>query len=383
MLKYSTVSSAEDGKLSPSHREAIENFMRQPISVSAGSKGTAMAMKKRGRRINQRGDANHHLPPIASGANVPLVLNHAPVDAIQDRKENNQHVQSIHRKEIRTPYVSLGFNRMDVTTPYILHSQVAKVDSTSPILHRESSKLSQGNVLEINNERTFMSLQKLQQVYSPTLERRPKAADRRLGRKLYDDEQVDQGPRLHVQSNQIGLYHRTDKKPKDNVKKKENETFSIRKKIEQFRKWHEEQNKEKIKRLKQEVDNQYEAEQQQLLRQVPPGVKSASVNENKTERIISRSVRSEEKLKGNNDKENEKDNENDISNDVSTTATKDRTESAKTWHTWRDVNDSYAYTDVKRYITENELMDPEKETWIQKWISEVNKSMLDSNQELL
>ncbi|KAK3611585.1 hypothetical protein CHS0354_018099 [Potamilus streckersoni] len=383
MLKYSTVLSGEDGKLSPSHREAIENFMRQPISVSAGSKGGTMAMKKRGRRTNQKGDSNRLLPPIASGANLPLVLSHAPADVIQDRKENNPHVQSIPRKEIRTPYVSLGFNRMDVTTPYLLHNHVTKVDAASPILHRENSKISQGNVLEINNERTFMSLQKLQQVYSPTLERRPKAADRRIGRKLYDDEPVDQGPRLQVQSNQMGLYHRTDKKQKDNVKTKENETFSIRKKIEQFRKWHEEQNKEKIKRLKQEVDNQYEAEQHKLIRQVPPGVKSASVNENRTDRIISRSVRSEEKVNGSKDKDNEKENENDAGNDVSTTATKDRTESAKTWHTWRDVNDSYAYTDVKKYIAENELMDQEKETWIQKWISEVNKSMLESKDELL
>jgi hypothetical protein len=38
----------------------------------------------------------------------------------------------------------------------------------------------------------------------------------------------------------------------------------------------------------------------------------------------------------------------------------------------RDPNDSYAYTDVKKYIEENELMNPEKERSIQSWITTVN-----------
>jgi hypothetical protein len=38
----------------------------------------------------------------------------------------------------------------------------------------------------------------------------------------------------------------------------------------------------------------------------------------------------------------------------------------------RDVNDSYAYTDVKKYIEENELMSPEKERSIDSWVGQVN-----------
>jgi hypothetical protein len=38
----------------------------------------------------------------------------------------------------------------------------------------------------------------------------------------------------------------------------------------------------------------------------------------------------------------------------------------------RDVNDSYAYTDVKKYIEENDLMSPEKERSIDQWVLQVN-----------
>ena len=38
----------------------------------------------------------------------------------------------------------------------------------------------------------------------------------------------------------------------------------------------------------------------------------------------------------------------------------------------RDVNDSYAYTNVYQYILENDLMPPEKAQSIDKWIEQVN-----------
>ncbi|CAF0965303.1 unnamed protein product [Brachionus calyciflorus] len=41
----------------------------------------------------------------------------------------------------------------------------------------------------------------------------------------------------------------------------------------------------------------------------------------------------------------------------------------------RDINDSYAYTNVKQYIEENELMPPEKAESIRRWIKEVNVSV--------
>jgi hypothetical protein len=40
----------------------------------------------------------------------------------------------------------------------------------------------------------------------------------------------------------------------------------------------------------------------------------------------------------------------------------------------RDANISYAYTDVKKYIEENELMSPEKEQIIRNWIIDVEKN---------
>jgi hypothetical protein len=41
-------------------------------------------------------------------------------------------------------------------------------------------------------------------------------------------------------------------------------------------------------------------------------------------------------------------------------------------HVTRDVNDSYAYTNVQQYIEENDLMPPEKSHSIKKWVKEVN-----------
>lgn len=46
----------------------------------------------------------------------------------------------------------------------------------------------------------------------------------------------------------------------------------------------------------------------------------------------------------------------------------------KTWRTWRDVNDSYAYNDVAKYIEENDLMNKEKEDYITRWVGEVDRS---------
>lgn len=55
----------------------------------------------------------------------------------------------------------------------------------------------------------------------------------------------------------------------------------------------------------------------------------------------------------------------------------------------RDPNDSYAYTDVKKYIEENELMSPQKERDIQLWVIQVNsqrdnwdKNFIDSKIEV-
>ena len=48
----------------------------------------------------------------------------------------------------------------------------------------------------------------------------------------------------------------------------------------------------------------------------------------------------------------------------------------------RNVNDSYAYDDVKKYIEENDLMPPEKAELIKKWVREVNLFLNDLEQNV-
>lgn len=48
--------------------------------------------------------------------------------------------------------------------------------------------------------------------------------------------------------------------------------------------------------------------------------------------------------------------------------------SAGTWKTWRGVDDSYAYTNARSYISEQNLMPPEKERRIQFWLENVEEN---------
>ena len=57
----------------------------------------------------------------------------------------------------------------------------------------------------------------------------------------------------------------------------------------------------------------------------------------------------------------------------------DRKYSARTWRTWRHHHDSYAYDNVDEYIEENELMDDEKIWWIKQWIVAVAKASADDD----
>ena len=51
--------------------------------------------------------------------------------------------------------------------------------------------------------------------------------------------------------------------------------------------------------------------------------------------------------------------------------------SAKTWKTWRNVDESDAYDNVEKYIEENELMSPEKSARISRWIEQVQQTAVD------
>lgn len=377
MLKYTT---ADDGTFSPTHhKDTIDTYMTNSLQVSAGSKaGTKMAIKRRPKRVHPRAPEQPLLPPISHGSSPQGVQITSAQAPISDRRDYNPN-HSMKRKEIRTPYVAhIGINRVtDVATPYVLHAPIATVDPATHIM-RENSKLS-GNVLELRHESeplrpepTFSSLQKFPNNSSPMLEKRPRG---RHGRKQNENELDKNEPDLQIQSNQMGLYQRAERRQKERSKGNGGESFSIRKKIEQFRKWHEEQYREKIKKLKQEVDHQYDIEQNKLIRQVA-GLRETPTSKNDKSVTIDHEMVD----RGSSPKSHEKmDEDKEAINALSvTTDTKPRTESARTWKTWRHVNDSYAYNDVKKYIKDNELMDPEKEMWIKKWIMEVNKAMKES-----
>lgn len=388
MLKYTTAVGNDDGIVSPTHHA---DYTRRTLDVSAGSKGaTKMAIKRRAgvKKILTRDPRSleSHLPPI-SQHNSPqnmTIHNHTP----QDRKENFQFVNhSMKRKEIRTPYVSHVNRVSDVTTPYVLHTQITNIDPNATF-PRESSRLSKysGNIVEykhepeLQHEATFSSLQKIPTISSPAQDKRPRG---RHGRKSnsFNEHDLDRADmkELAIQSNQMGLYKRAERKQREQSRGKGDESFSIRKKIEQFRRWHEEQYKEKIKKLKQEVDNQFEAEHNRISRQVGVFRETPTSKNEMSVTIENEKVPSEqshEKM----DEDKHTPNPLSMTND---STSKPRSASARTWKTWRNVNDSYAYNDVHKYIKENELMDDEKSLWIKKWVLEVNKAMKDDHHETL
>jgi hypothetical protein len=387
MLKYTTAVSNEDGIVSPTHHP---DFTRT-IDLSAGTKGTTkMSIKRRGgvKKILSRdhmGQDASHLPPITQPGSPQNITVHSNI--AHERKENYPYLnQSIKRKEIRTPYVSHVQRISDVATPYVLHTQITNVDP-QPTYPRENSKLSKysGNIVEykhepelLRHEATFSSLQKLPTNSSPVNEKRPRGRHGRKSNSFNENdlERHHDIKELTIQSNQIGLYKRAERKQRDTSRGKADESFSIRKKIEQFRRWHEEQYREKIKKLKQEVDHQFEAEHNRISRQVgtfretPTSKNEMSVTLD-VEKVPSEV--SQEKM------EQDKSTPNPMS--LTNETSKPRSGSARTWRTWRNVNDSYAYNDVQKYIQENELMDDEKSLWIKKWIIEVNKAMKDQHHE--
>jgi hypothetical protein len=58
---------------------------------------------------------------------------------------------------------------------------------------------------------------------------------------------------------------------------------------------------------------------------------------------------------------------------------RERVHSAKTWQTWRDINQSDAYNDVKRYIKDNDLLGGDKEKHIRDWLARVDQAMLSGH----
>jgi hypothetical protein len=380
------VTTGEEGTFSPTHahtgtdgalaRDLMELPSRSPRPVAA-----KIAMKRRSKRTQKRVNESSLLPPITQSSTTPSNPGpHRRSKEVITPYVNHVggHVSGVtgghHRGEIMTPYVThLGYNRYtDVTTPYILHTQYSQIQGFSPLPPgKETSKLSQSNVVEIRHELSFNNddvakLQGQNGQGSPLLERRSKLEKRHSPTWKLNPQQPDaDGGRMQLRGSGNQVYDRTAGERvrfRERPRLRPDEPFSIRKKIEQFRRWHEEQYKEKIKKLKQEVDIQYEAEKKLGKSVVGQESDLEQTTNHRDDRDDASSA---------DDKDNE--NHNEASEDGG--GDKPRPLSSRTWNTWRDVNDSYAYTDVKKYIKENELMTSEKETWIRNWIIEVNKAL--------
>ncbi|GFO10256.1 hypothetical protein PoB_003676100 [Plakobranchus ocellatus] len=190
------------------------------------------------------------------------------------------------------------------------------------------------------------------------------------------------------------------------------EPFSIRKKIEQFRKWHEEQYIDKLKRFESDVVGGGAGRESS-----PGGVRTGNL-QNASNGLVDYAKVLEGKIAAGNSEnvnygdfvavsveigglagkaEPQKTYLQHFGRDpetcnrkhaVTTIVSRDGPErvteppqarpiSAATWKTWRDVNTSDAYKDVKKYIRDNDLMDEEREAWIKSWIADVEQAMGD------
>ncbi|XP_062607607.1 uncharacterized protein LOC134269431 [Saccostrea cucullata] len=385
MLKYSVTS--DEGSFSPNHirHDTTDTLMKDTIDVNINPRSRAkMVMKKRAKHVQRRGTDLALFPPIS---------------------------QTPSRKEVITPYVnhieaespyisSLGISRVhDVTTPYVLHTQYSKHDGTSPV-QKEYTRVSnisrnnagtpqnqpQHNIVEVTRIRKDQSFshESINKVggSSPFIERRSRLEHRRKLARENSNQQAaknhvqesNKNAKLQVQSNQMGLVQRAERHKSfhDYSRARNEEQFSIRKKIEQFRKWHEEQYKDKLKKLKEEVDNQYEVENRKAqTSRVGSHTPQGNISVEKKDRL-------EKKTKTEPHQQSSSSGHTPLLNggNLPSCSVDEKASSERTWHTWRDVNDSYAYTNVKQYIEENELMTTEKEDWIKKWVVEVDKAML-------
>lgn len=385
MLKYSVTS--DEGSFSPNHirHDNPDSLMKDTIDVNINPRSRAkMVMKKRAKHVQRRGADFSFFPPIS-------------------QTPSNQ------RKEVSTPYVnhidaespyinSLGISRVhDVTTPYVLHSQYTKHEVASPVPHKEHTRISNlsrnnagtpqnqahHNIVEVSRIRKDQSFshESINKIgaSSPFIERRSRLDHRRKMAKENANQstsrnhvqETEKNAKLQVQSNQMGLVQRAERHKSfhDYSRSRNEEQFSIRKKIEQFRKWHEEQYKDKLKKLKEEVDNQYEAENR---RAQTSRVESHTPQGNIP---VEKKDRGGKKSKPEPQKSSSSEQTPVLNGENIPSSVDEKASSERTWHTWRDVNDSYAYSDVKQYIEDNELMTSEKEEWIKKWVIEVDKAM--------
>ncbi|KAH9496631.1 hypothetical protein Btru_009882 [Bulinus truncatus] len=155
-------------------------------------------------------------------------------------------------------------------------------------------------------------------------------------------------------------------------------SVSIRRKIEQYRKKYDEQYTDKLKRLKLDGDheNGYNGTIPSTLSGIDfTQILEARIHQNVTDDEKMSHIERQQHVAGskngsgltNGKKENR----------VLMTSSVLRPTSGASWRTWRDVNESDAYNDVTKYIRDNDLMDAERERWIQSWLRDVQTAMLN------
>ena len=160
------------------------------------------------------------------------------------------------------------------------------------------------------------------------------------------------------------------------------EDVSVRTKLEQFRQWHEKQYKEKLARLKAEADTP-KTDKSKLIKwnsmdELDCALKIKNVSIEFTSRepvgngILPFINIPDEPIKLC------KVVTNGVKRSPSPPAKVPhellhRTSSSITWRTWRDVNESDAYSSVDKYILDNELMSDEKRKHIEEWVLDVER----------
>ena len=162
-------------------------------------------------------------------------------------------------------------------------------------------------------------------------------------------------------------------------------SFNIREKIEQFREWHEKECKNKLDHLKQ--NNHKDVERLPAIDRETKGklVHKNTREENNESRTTNKRISTGTKLPqdGKTESKDSALGSPQPSESVNRafkqkakqphdkrTNNAVRKSSAKSWKTWRGVNDSYAYDDVYSYIKDNDLMTKDKETWIHSWLDQ-------------
>ncbi|CAL1547282.1 unnamed protein product [Lymnaea stagnalis] len=174
------------------------------------------------------------------------------------------------------------------------------------------------------------------------------------------------------------------------------EPFSIRSKIEQFRKWHEDQFMEKLTRLKLETGSGngfHEPTPNSLPHsgtEITKIIETSCVESGPKATPVGDDIESSQHISLTDTQNPLADTpmgdgvfgsvvDRDIYTNLENDATSDqhpvRPVTSVTWKTWRDVNVSDAYCNVDKYIRDNDLMDEEREQWIRVWITNVQSAM--------